>query len=1041
MIEEGIIIDSAVDINCSDTVFLGKGNGIGATLRNSYIKLKGCTFRNFSYAIKTNYSEGNPSRQHIFNCSFYDNENALFLESSGTNNITGNYFKNNKNGIVGWHSSLNTFSSNILLGSDEAFLLHNVRSSYFIDNIVNDSIKAFRLWWDTKENSFENNSLDNNQYGFFFDWKSDYNTFYNNLVINNQYGFYVQEDWFGSHKNNSFIDNDVRNNNYGFYLGNATNFVIRNNLIEGNDKGLYFVKSNNNNVFYNEFESNIVQASEDLSNNWNHSSGGNYWSNYNSDSEGCFDSNFDGFCDSPYSLDNSNDNFPFKDLDLSCVEYWTQNEISCGIDDRKVLTYKDKNYCGTSLFVPLDNGTYESCNYCSPSYIFYSMYTLCNESDQRIKYYIDRNFDRCCAVTGLESDCPTRFDSNYMNQTLSCDFCEPNWIAYNTSCINDTLTEYYLDSNNCYAQTGLVSDNIKPLNVTHSCDSIKCNSDADCGDHYWLDSPYCAENSVLDINKSYTCENPGTVNATCVLNNNIQIIETCSGTCYQGECVDVDCDLDSDCGTNGWIGNKWCDGKDVKQNYRTYTCDNPGTVFSNCSYTDVSNIKSTCGEACFDGECVQIDCNLDSDCGTDSWLASPYCSSNNVWDTYRSYLCSYPGTINSSCSYVDLQLKKDDCDDYCDFGSCAVASCNLDSDCGNDGWVDSPVCNVNEVWQNYRSYNCNNPGTANASCNYTDDFQLKETCSNVCLAGRCDNIECANDADCPADSFSNNFCIGSDSYRVFTNYSCINPGTSSSECVSTVSSDLVQNCNDGLYCNGQESCFLGDCVNGVEIDCSVNNNDIVSECGYSPDDNPFTFDSYPGFVSACDEAIDSCTTDVINVDSECSISQCGAECEQDSDCDETDCDDLDGCYGKDYRDYHDEENSCVDCECEENSCSNYDESVNDERCLFSDLVVESYEITSSSLRTRQWIMINIVVKNDGDKKAENIYWELDTGSSQNNPNHGPFSLEPGQSVDINAAVKYTSSGSYNLVFEVDKDNSVEEYDETNNEIEIDLTIY
>ncbi len=53
----------------------------------------------------------------------------------------------------------------------------------------------------------------------------------------------------------------------------------------------------------------------------------------------------------------------------------------------------------------------------------------------------------------------------------------------------------------------------------------------------------------------------------------------------------------------------------------------------------------------------------------------------------------------------------------------------------------------------------------------------------------------------------------------------------------------------------------------------------------------------------------------------------------DDDCNETDCDYLDGCAGLDYHDYDNVSNSCIaDCTCETNPCGAPIITANDPRC-------------------------------------------------------------------------------------------------------------
>ena len=62
----------------------------------------------------------------------------------------------------------------------------------------------------------------------------------------------------------------------------------------------------------------------------------------------------------------------------------------------------------------------------------------------------------------------------------------------------------------------------------------------------------------------------------------------------------------------------------------------------------------------------------------------------------------------------------------------------------------------------------------------------------------------------------------------------------------------------------------------------------------------------------------------------CDVS-CGAGCDASNGCDDTECDQLDGCYSGNYRDYNDVPNACSeDCTCENNDCTDYTETTCDD---------------------------------------------------------------------------------------------------------------
>ena len=65
----------------------------------------------------------------------------------------------------------------------------------------------------------------------------------------------------------------------------------------------------------------------------------------------------------------------------------------------------------------------------------------------------------------------------------------------------------------------------------------------------------------------------------------------------------IACSYNSDCGTNGFFGDKTCSGDDIYQDYRTFSCNNPGTNQSYCSSSEDSRFVKTCDNGCKDGKC------------------------------------------------------------------------------------------------------------------------------------------------------------------------------------------------------------------------------------------------------------------------------------------------------------------------------------------------------------------------------------------------------------------------------------------------------
>ncbi|MEK6831038.1 MAG: hypothetical protein AABX77_03335, partial [Nanoarchaeota archaeon] len=66
--------------------------------------------------------------------------------------------------------------------------------------------------------------------------------------------------------------------------------------------------------------------------------------------------------------------------------------------------------------------------------------------------------------------------------------------------------------------------------------------------------------------------------------------------------------------------------------------------------------------------------------------------------------------------------------------------CNSDSDCGTDGFIGENFCRQNNVYRNFRTFTCNNPGESDSSCSSNVEARLRDECNeqSVCTNGRCE---------------------------------------------------------------------------------------------------------------------------------------------------------------------------------------------------------------------------------------------------------------------------------------------------------------
>lgn len=125
-----------------------------------------------------------------------------------------------------------------------------------------------------------------------------------NASHNNNYGIHF---WIGSN-DNVIENNSITGNVYGYISHLSGRNTVRNNVIALNASFGSYISGTDaacagNILFRNSFIDNPIQAfevCEGTAYDLDPPQGGNYWSNYDTPEEGCFDDDKDGFCDTPY---------------------------------------------------------------------------------------------------------------------------------------------------------------------------------------------------------------------------------------------------------------------------------------------------------------------------------------------------------------------------------------------------------------------------------------------------------------------------------------------------------------------------------------------------------------------------------------------------------------------------------------------------------------------------------------------------------------------------------------------------------------------
>ncbi len=532
----------------------------------------------------------------------------------------------------------------------------------------------------------------------------------------------------------------------------------------------------------------------------------------------------------------------------------------------------------------------------------------------------------------------------------------------------------------------------------------ECHEDQDCGTDGWTGDPYCRDGDVWRDRDSYDCQNPGESGAYCTKTTKSMMTEDCSQGCEGGECssgvviLNVECYDDDDCGTDGWLGQEYCtsgggENTDVADTWRTHTCNNPGITSAYCTNASEDKVKEDCG----DSQCT-------------GW-SDPYCYDGDV---YRWRDCTWRGCDSYGCyavSGIDAE-KIEECGTMiCQDGQCVDIACEQDSDCGTDGWTGNPYCSGGDVWQSWRTYECQNAGTADASCTHSDQDKKKEECGTmICQDGQCvsGNVECYEDQDCGTDGWTGGpYCKDGDVWQIWMSYTCHNPGQTSSYCSESEQEEMREDC-------GSKACQDGQCV--------TESNSPPSIDSYSPQSNP-TIDvggSQAFSITKSDPDGDPLTVKWF-VD--------GAKKSEGSDS-YTYTSVSAGTFGirvevSDGKDTASHEWTLT---------------VKQTIQLMPDLEIFGLRKVAPDVPRAggDTVEFDFYVKNTGKKVADNVKIKVLSGES--NWDSQPMSLNAGEQMHFTYDHVYSQSGTYTVTAIVDPDDLISEYSEDNNEMSVQVEI-
>ena len=361
-----------------------------------------------------------------------------------------------------------------------------------------------------------------------------------------------------------------------------------------------------------------------------------------------------------------------------------------------------------------------------------------------------------------------------------------------------------------------------------------CSTDLQCGVQRIIN--VCSGVRSIQTNITPVCNNPGLISSSC--SNAITTTTTvCATGCsiLTGVCnpAPINCTINSECGTNGFVGQSFCSGSNSTQNYRTFTCNNAGTTSSYCPNILTPRTLEVCANGCdiFSGACnsAPITCSNNLQCGTDGFLSQPTCSGDNRVQNYQTFTCSNPGNTNSYCSNTTNSIILQSCQYGCSNGACNSAPiiCSNNLQCGNP--TTTSTCSGNNRTQTITIPTCHNAGSINSYClnsTSTDSIVCQYGCSNNACNLNPGNQTCANEQI---------KCI-SDNFWKCENDSWVNKFQVIGEC----GVDCLLNSD----CDGNRVCENWICINKSikcegDSDCNDHNINTIDSCI-----NAGTFESY-----------------------------------------------------------------------------------------------------------------------------------------------------------------------------------------------------
>jgi len=303
-------------------------------------------------------------------------------------------------------------------------------------------------------------------------------------------------------------------------------------------------------------------------------------------------------------------------------------------------------------------------------------------------------------------------------------------------------------------------------------EEIKCYENSDCGTNKYIGSKFCKYNNVYQEWKTYKCNNPGKTSSYCSSSNIDKKREDCGSLgCEDGVCkteefehdvsVEIDApssaDIDEEVTIDAEVSNIGdSDEEDVivlfyvddklKGNKVIGWLESGKTRTVDFFWTAVEGVHEFLVKALLIGDensennevISEIDVEeeeIDGECGNAD--GGMFNTKQDLIDT--GCLCSEGEATeiySNNIWYWWCEGENGGSDDFCQAEKGEI-ECYKDSDCGTDRYVGSKFCKNGDVYQEWKTYKCNNPGKTSSYCSSSNIDKKREDCAYGCLNGAC----------------------------------------------------------------------------------------------------------------------------------------------------------------------------------------------------------------------------------------------------------------------------------------------------------------